>query len=129
MYITFPLPSVRPTSCSPTIRPAWTTSLDTWVTAKLGSAVVVSKVTTLMPRFAACSSGAWRASASVAATISASGCRATAAFTIGICEAGSYFGGACCSIETPSRFASSSAPSQIVWKKSSPVTPGMNTSS
>ena len=82
-----------------------------------------------MPRWAACSSGAWSASASVAATMIASGRRATAAFTIGICEAGSYFGGACWLIDTPSFPASSSAPSQIVWKKSSPVTPGMKTTS
>ena len=79
-------------------------SLDTCVTAKLGSLTEVSKVTTLMPRCAACSSGAWSASASVAATMIASGLRATAAFTIGICEAGSYFGGACCVIDTPSFF-------------------------
>ena len=70
------------------MRPASTTSLETCVTAKLGSSVVVSKVTTLIPRPAACSSGAWSASASVAATISASGLRATAALTIGICDDG-----------------------------------------
>ena len=70
--MTLPRPWVSRTSSSPTSRPAATMSLDTWVTAKLGSDVVVSNVTTLIPREAACSSGASSASASVAATAIAS---------------------------------------------------------